>query len=174
MIYCLQGVELTQHNLVMQCSSHAVDGDFFYRAFGNFQVKGVRRNLVHATQIKRISLTNLFFSYCKYHNFWSIKHLITFLSILLLWQQIINQDVTIAGLPMFHIFGLGVTMTGRAQLFCSKNKIFPFFIFVKFFRLFGNMKKKKISSHISNQKKIIIEAPTLKMWFFSMFSLSII
>jgi len=62
-----KGVMISQHNLVMQTASTSSDGEFFYRAFGNF------------------------------------------------------QDVTIATLPMFHIFGLGVTMTGA--LWSGTNQI---------------------------------------------------
>ena len=52
-----KGVCLSHHNLVTQCMTHVADGEWIYRAFGQF------------------------------------------------------QDVTIAVLPMFHIYGLGVTMT---------------------------------------------------------------
>jgi len=62
-----KGVMISQHNLVMQTASTSSDGEFFYRAFGNF------------------------------------------------------QDVTIATLPMFHIFGLGVTMTGA--LWSGTNQV---------------------------------------------------
>ena len=52
-----KGVCLSHHNLVTQCMTHVADGEWIYRAFGQF------------------------------------------------------QDVTISVLPMFHIYGLGVTMT---------------------------------------------------------------
>ena len=52
-----KGVCLSHHNLVTQCLTHVADGEWIYRAFGQF------------------------------------------------------QDITISVLPMFHIYGLGVTMT---------------------------------------------------------------
>ena len=39
----VQGVELSQHNLVVQCLTMAVDGESFYRAFGKLQVYIIKK-----------------------------------------------------------------------------------------------------------------------------------
>ena len=35
-----QGVCLTQYNIVSQCLVRSIDGEYYMRAFGNFQVIG--------------------------------------------------------------------------------------------------------------------------------------